>query len=120
MKQIYIKNKEYFAYVAKTDNEKIDGLLKFNFLPRNFCMLFDYSDNSQDKSFTMDSMRFSLDLVGVDEFGIIKIIYPNADPNDGNKYFFGQEIKYVVECGSGTIQLDRIEVGDKITIKEDL
>lgn len=63
----FIGGKKYTLFVANTNNKKRKGLSGIRSLPRNFGMLFPYSEEISNRSFTMKNVYFPLRIIFFDK-----------------------------------------------------
>ncbi len=99
---------------AETDIERAQGLMFRKSMPENQGMLF-VMDNNEQQSFWMHNTYIPLDIMFVDENGVITTIHENAKPLNDNSLPSNGPAKFVVEVNGGYAKAHGIKVGDKIS-----
>ncbi len=99
---------------ADTDNDRQLGLMFRKSMPEDQGMLFLF-ETSEQQGFWMRNTFISLDIMFVDENGIITTIHENAKTLNDNSLPSNGPAKYVVEVNGGYAQRHGIKVGDKIS-----
>lgn len=94
-----IKNKEFNVKVARTDEEKIQGLRGVKELAPNEGMLFIF-DEPEDVEFEMDGTLMDLDIIFIDEDKEI-ISIERGIAGDEEEYIQEDDVKYVLEIAPG-------------------
>jgi len=113
-KVISINNAPLTVEVVDEPHEQVQGLSDRDSLDRDHGMLFVFSQPSKP-GFWMKDMRFSLDLIWIDENGTITEITPNVSPDTFPQTFFPAfPVKYVLEVNAGWSKDNSIQTGDKI------
>ena len=110
--KIRIANKEYEVQVAKTEEEKEQGLQGVNYLPDNEGMLFIYEE-PQELSFWMEDTPLPLDVIFIDEdYEVISV--HKGEPNSTTP-MTEKDVLYVLELnqGSGVKPGDELELEDE-------
>lgn len=82
-------------------------------MPRFSGMLFVY-ERPQFASFWMKNTLIPLDMLFVDEAGVIQNIHKEATPHDETPIIGGDGISHVLEINGGMSELLGIEVGDSL------
>jgi len=101
--------------IADTLEKQITGLSYRESLDQKSGMLFVFPVKEM-KSFWMKDMKFSLDIIWIDEDRIIKIdkSLPIAGPNPDKRYYSSEPVNYVLEVNGGFADLHNIKVGDRV------
>ncbi len=114
-KQIQLKNETLNVFISDNDCKRELGLGAVDSLNSNEGMFFVFP-NSGNYGFWMKDMKFSIDIIWIDEnfsiIGIEKNVAASTYPE-----IFGDKLvsKYVLEVSSGYSNANSIEVGDKIS-----
>ncbi len=108
-------NEEYVFTVemAKSTVQKARGLMFREILCDTCGMIFDFRDRKNPVSMWMKDTKISLDMIGTDINGKIKIIKRNCTPFDETSINLG-EVDFVIEINGGAAQKYKINVGDEI------
>ncbi|MBK9014433.1 MAG: DUF192 domain-containing protein [Saprospiraceae bacterium] len=119
--ELYFQNPATGKAISKIDIEKADtevdrqfGLMFRKSMPEDQGMLFLFDVNEQ-QSFWMRNTYIPLDIMFVDENGVITTIHENAKPMNDTSLPSNGKAKYVVEVIGGYAQKHGIKVGDKIS-----
>ena len=115
-KNVCINNNCFEVEVAKTAEEKKQGLMNKDGLSDGRGMLFVYS-NEGFYSFWMKNMKFSLDIIWINKDKEIVHIEENIRPcqNDNCQSLSSKEkAMYVLEINSGSVKNLGIKKGDKV------
>lgn len=99
--------------IADTDETRAYGLMNRPFMPKSAGMLFIY-DRPGPASFWMKNTLIPLDMLFIDEHGVVKAIHENAIPGDLTPIYGGEGIKAVLEINGGLARKMRIAAGDHI------
>lgn len=99
--------------VADDDAERATGLMNRPQMPRSAGMLFVY-DSPRQLSFWMRNTLIELDMLFVDETGVIRNIHHRAVPLDETPIFGGSDLTHVLEINGGLAKLLGISVGDQL------
>ncbi|MEM1079247.1 MAG: DUF192 domain-containing protein [Pseudomonadota bacterium] len=91
---------QFTIELADDDAERGRGLMFRESLPQRAGMLFVY-DRPQSVSFWMRNTLIPLDMIFVDETGIVRHVYSNAVPLDETPIFGGDSILAVLEINGG-------------------
>lgn len=115
---VTINNKEYIAYIFKTEEEKEFGAKGLTELGDNELLLFDYQDDPQDSlTFWMESTEIPLDIVFVSEDNEVLQVF-KGEPNS-TEYLTCEskddKISYVLELN----QNSEIKKGDEVELEND-
>ncbi len=98
---------------STTHSEMNLGLMYRENLPPAHGMIFIFS-NPQKTSFWMKNTYVSLDIIMIDENGIIKEIHPNQPPHSQRQILSRSLVKYVVELQAGESKTLGISIGDTL------
>lgn len=99
--------------VADDARERSQGLMHRDSMATSAGMLFVY-DQPQFVSFWMRNTLIPLDMIFIDEAGIVKGIHENAVPLDETAIPGGDGIQYVLEINGGLSSRLGIEVGSEV------
>jgi len=99
---------------AENDIERAQGLMFRKSMPEDQGMFF-VMDNNEQQSFWMHNTYIPLDIMFVDENGVITTIHENAKPLNDNSLPSNGPAKFVVEVNGGYAKAHGIKVGDKIS-----
>ncbi|MDY0028395.1 MAG: DUF192 domain-containing protein [Pseudobdellovibrionaceae bacterium] len=103
--------------LALNDEDRALGLMYRRQMDDFSGMLFVFPKN-KNAAFWMKNTLIPLDMIFIDEHGIIKNIHPNAIPGDLTRVEAGQPVKAVLEISGGMAQKAGISVGNTILPKE--
>lgn len=106
----------YQVELASTPEEQRKGLMFRNSLPENAGMLFIFH-HTAIQTFWMKNTLIPLDLIFVDEFGVIKHIHHAAIPHDETPISSQFPAKAVLEINGGQAEARGIKIGDRILYK---
>lgn len=104
---------KFSVEIANTDNERANGLMFRESMPNKNGMLFVF-DQSGPVSFWMRNTIIPLDMLFIDDHGVITKIHPNAIPYDETPIHGGQNVKMVLEINAGLAKRYRIDVGAQV------
>lgn len=115
--KIEINDQEFSLLVAKTEEEKTQGLSNTDGLPEDG-MLFDYSENPETElTFNTVDMKYPIDIVFVNDKDIV-VAVETCDPSDELIEVTADEgelLKYVIEVKANS----GIQIGDEIEFDDD-
>lgn len=74
-KELVIGNKHYKVAIAKTEEEKYEGLSNVTSLAEDEGMLFVYDEPQEDLWFTMEDTSIDLDIIFIDEEGTVTSVH---------------------------------------------
>jgi uncharacterized membrane protein (UPF0127 family) len=104
----------FYLIFANTEAQRNLGLGGRKSLPENQGMFFIF-DEPGDYSFWMKDMQFPIDIIWLDEHGVITHIEKNVAPETYPKTFFpGKKSLYVLETNSGYAEKNNLEEGYSI------
>lgn len=103
--------------VAKDDKTRGMGLMWVDKLPEDGGMLFVFPKR-RFATFWMKNTPLSLDIMFIDEKGVITRIYENAEPYSQEPITSKGPALYVLEVLAGTVKKLNISKGDKVISKE--
>lgn len=115
---IEIADKEYKVLVAKTEEEKRQGLSNIESMDLDEGMLFDYSDDPQDSLvFNTKDMNFPIDIIFIDDNDDVVAIaqgIPGSNESIQCVAESDEKLKYVLEVNvnSGIRLDDEIDIED--------
>ncbi len=105
------------SYIADTDKTMREGLSIFDNLNKKDAMLFVFNEESSH-SIWMKNMKFSIDILWIDNGGKIVHMEENISPNTYPKNFVNTSpALYVLEIQSGMAQESKIKIGDYCNFK---
>ena len=91
---------KFTVSVADTAEERAQGLMFVETMPRMAGMLFVY-DQPAPVAFWMKNTLIPLDMIFADENGVVQSIHENAIPGDLTAIPGGDNIQYVLELNAG-------------------
>tara|TARA_B100001057_G_scaffold155475_1_gene155675 strand:- start:3162 stop:3581 length:420 start_codon:yes stop_codon:yes gene_type:complete len=103
----------FVVWLAETRNQQTRGLMYVKSLPKNTGMLFIYS-NSNIRAMWMKNTFISLDMIFIDENGIVSSIEKNTEPQSLKTIRSEKPIKYVLELAGGKTDQIKLIEGDHI------
>ncbi len=113
---IHIKDFSVQAEIAKSKEQKSQGLSGRESLPTGSGMLFVFDTASSD-GFWMKDMRFSLDIIWANSEGVIETIFETISPDTYPNVFKPKvPSRYVLELPAGYVAKHKIALGDKIVL----
>ena len=119
--ELYFQNPSTGKAISKIDIEKADtevdrqfGLMFRKSMPEDEGMLFLF-ETSEQQSFWMRNTYIPLDIMFVDENGVITTIHENVKTQSDASLPSNGPAKYVVEVNGGYAQRHGIKLGDKIS-----
>lgn len=104
---------QFSVSVADTNAERAQGLMFVEEMSLMQGMLFVY-DRPQRVSFWMRNTLIPLDMVFIDESGVVRNIHTMAQPLDETSIFGGNSIQFVLEINGGMADRLGLEAGDQI------
>lgn len=115
--KIKVNSKEYEVEIAKTEEEKEQGLSNIEYLPDDEGMLFIY-DEPQEVGFWMKDTLIPLDIIFIDDEEEVISVHQGI-PNDETP-IVEDNVLYVLEVptGSGIKPGDEVEFEDEESEKE--
>lgn len=99
--------------IATTPQEQARGLMFVETLPTMSGMLFAY-DSPRNVSFWMRNTLISLDLLFIDDAGVVQRIHADAQPLDETPIPSGVPVQYVLEINGGLAGRLGLAAGDEI------
>lgn len=114
---LYINDETLTVEVADEPREQAKGLSGRDSMDQDRGMIFVFPDPIV-AGFWMKEMRFPLDFLWVDEYGVIVEITKNVSPDTFPKTFSpSSPVLYVIEVNAGWSDDKNIRVGDKIELE---
>lgn len=104
---------QFATEVADTEAERSRGLMHRSELGRYEAMLFAYKA-PKPVAFWMKNTLIPLDMLFLDERGVVTKIHSNATPLDLTSIFGGDSVQYVLEINGGLAQKLGIAVGAEL------
>ncbi len=108
---------DFKVEVVTKDKEVLQGLKYRDSMAPNQGMLFVF-EHTDYHSFWMQDTYLSLDMIFIDEDGVIVHIEPDTTPFDENPIFPSRSCKYVLEVLAGTADKLNIKLMDKVKWQE--
>jgi len=99
--------------IADTDEERAQGLMHRESMGRFAGMLFVF-DAPQRAVFWMENTLISLDMLFLDDRGVVQTIHENAIPLDRTGIDGGFGIRYVLEINGGMASILGLETGAEL------
>ncbi len=104
---------EYKVEVADTQEKRIKGLSKRQYLPIDTVLLFVF-DESKKHGIWMKDMLFSIDIIWLDEDYYVVDYREDVSPVTFPDVFYPKEVaRHVVETNRDFIRIHGVEIGDK-------
>jgi uncharacterized membrane protein (UPF0127 family) len=103
----------YDVEVADTEVERAAGLMFRQDFPQNRAMLFDFEE-TRAVSMWMKNTPLPLDMLFVDDTGLIAGVAENTTPHALEVISSPQPVAYVVELNAGQVAANRIKTGDRV------
>ncbi len=104
---------QFTIVVADSNAERSRGLMFVEQMATMQGMLFVYA-RPQSVSFWMRNTLIPLDMVFVDDTGVIRNIHAMAQPRDETPIFGGSDIRFVLEINGGLADRLGMKVGDQM------
>ena len=104
---------QFTVDVADTNEDRGRGLMFVEEMATMQGMLFVY-ERPQRASFWMRNTLIPLDMLFVDELGVVQNIHAMAQPLDETPIFGGEDIQFVLEINGGLAAMLGLEVEDQI------
>ena len=107
--------------LADTDQKRSEGLSDRTELKQDSGMLFVFNSNGKTP-FWMKDMKFSIDIIWINEAKTIVGIDKDAQPQPGTadqdlkRYYPPEEVKYVLEVNAGFSDKNNLKVGDSVDL----
>ena len=118
-KQACFDNDCYSVEIAKNTYQQAQGLMDREALGEKEGMLFVY-DTEDNQQFWMKNMKFSLDIIWLNNSRKIIDFKENISPCEKNPcstYQIDNKSQYVLELPADSIKKNNIKIGDKLIIK---
>ncbi len=113
---IIIGSTTAYASVADSMPELIKGLSDTPYLPDTVVKLFAFGSTGRH-SIWMKDMNYPLDIIWLDESGIIVHIVENVSPDTYPESFAPPKpARYVIETNAGFVATSTLSVGDEVVI----
>ncbi len=117
--QIFDRNSKLVASfniaIAKSDEQKMYGLMNLDKLPKDHGMLFSFKE-SQVINMWMKNTKIPLDMIFIDTDDEISVIRSYAKPNSLELISSEKEARYVLEINAGLAQELGMEARQKVKI----
>ncbi|SMX31498.1 DUF192 domain-containing protein [Octadecabacter ascidiaceicola] len=104
---------QFTVDVADSNEERSRGLMFVEEMATMQGMLFVY-ESPRRASFWMRNTLIPLDMLFVDEFGVVQNIHAMAQPLDETPIFGGEDIQFVLEINGGLAAMLGLEAGDQM------
>lgn len=99
--------------VANTPDRRAVGLMDRDALPLQGGMLFDYGRPTMARMW-MRRTRIPLDMLFIDEAGVVRHLYPMAHPFDETVIAAPVPVRWVLEIAGGRAAALGLSVGDRM------
>lgn len=99
--------------VADTPERRAVGLMERDVLPPQGGMLFDYGRPTMARMW-MRRTRIPLDMLFIDEAGVVRHLHPMARPFDETVIAAPMPVRWVLEIGGGYAAALGLSVGDRM------
>ncbi len=99
--------------VAETPDRRAVGLMDRDALPPRGGMLFDYGRPTMVRMW-MRRTRIPLDMLFIDEAGVVRHLHPMARPFDETVIAAPVPVRWVLEVGGGRAAALGLSVGDRM------
>jgi hypothetical protein len=103
------------AELVRSEHDSARGLMYRRSMPADHGMLFDLRDR-QDHHFWMHNTCISLDLVYIDEDGLIVGIAENAPTLSDDTISVGCPSRYVLELNAGWTRKHGVKAGQRVVL----
>lgn len=117
VKIVIDERQDVWAEIADSSEEHRRGLAGRDELPEDRGMLFVFPGRSR-QNFWMKGMKFSLDIIWIDDGQIIAIDKSADFRNQEKLYSPGRPIDYVLEVQAGWSDQNGVKAGDKVKIMD--
>lgn len=104
---------EFHVELARTDRQRMRGLMYRRSLPDDGGMLFDYGRDAEIAMW-MRNTFIPLDMLFIDRRGVVRHIHEKAIPHDETPIPSGGPVRAVLELKGGTVARLGIRVGDQV------
>lgn len=115
--KIEINDQEFSLLIAKTEEEKTQGLSNTDSLPEDG-MLFDYSESPETElTFNTVDMKYTIDMIFINDKDIV-VAVETCEPSDELIEVTADEgelLKYVIEVKANS----GIQIGDEVEFDDD-
>jgi uncharacterized membrane protein (UPF0127 family) len=107
-----IKTTQFKCEIAKTDEDRANGLMNRSSMPAGSGMLFIF-DDERIRHFWMKDTQIPLSIAYIDSQGVIRDIL-DMQPNDLRDVVSSVPVKYALEVNQGAFAKAGIKVGDRV------
>ncbi len=108
----------YQVELAQTREELTTGLMNRTSLDKDAGMVFDLSDfNNVPTAMWMKDTQIGLDMIFIDQDGMIYWIYENAEPDSVKMIIAPYPAAAVLEVNAGDVKAKGIKIGDMVEYK---
>ena len=97
--------------------QRQQGLMFRDKMPMDAGMLFDFG-SSREIAMWMKNTLIPLDMLFIDEKGIVRKIHEGAKPHDETPLPSDGPVKFVLELNGGVVQARKIAVGNKVVSRQ--
>lgn len=108
----------YSVEIADTPALQQQGLMYRKSMPQNKGMVFAF-EKSKFVSMWMKNTYIPLDMLFVDEKGIIRHIHENARPLDETVISSPIPVKYVIELNAGQVKANDIRISNSVVLNSE-
>ena len=99
--------------IAVDGPQRQQGLMFREKMAADAGMLFDFG-SSREVAMWMKNTLIPLDMLFIDDKGIVRKIHEGAKPHDETPLAWGSPVKYVLELNGGVVRARNIAVGNKV------
>lgn len=116
---VVVKGHKFMAELARTPQEQATGLMRRQFLAKDRCMFFHYTEPGYH-GIWMKNCLIALDVAWVKEDGSVVEVYENAPPcspmrgDDCPTYGGTVESRHFIEFPAGTFRRIGLKKGDRL------
>jgi uncharacterized membrane protein (UPF0127 family) len=122
-KKIQINNTDVYVEIARSQEERAEGLSGRETLAADQGMLFIFEEKDVTRAFWMKGMLFPLDFLWINDGEIIQIDenvqapVPNTPDSELTLLTPFQPVDYVLEVNGGFAAKNNIQVGDEVNLE---
>lgn len=109
--------KVFTVEVAVDSLQRQQGLMFRKNMASNAGMLFDFG-SSRDVAMWMKNTLIPLDMLFIDDKGVVRHIHEGAKPHDETPLPSGGPVKFVLELNGGAVKTHNIAVGNQVLSRQ--
>lgn len=106
------KKAVFTVELAITDEQRMQGLMHRESMPEDHGMLFDFGE-TRPVMMWMKNTILPLDMLFLDELGVVRHIKQGAVPFSESLIFSGGPVRYVLELNAGRVKHLGLAIGDR-------